>query len=350
MSQRAMLPLPEWPSQDQALWHAGLMEADDLEKPLYAAQLSPMTIRNACRGYGRFLAVLAGAGLLAGSSHPVERITPPNVRLFVRVLRESGNCNNTVAQRIWELRTALRIMCPERDFRWLTSPNEASIRALLPARQRMIEIIDFRELFQWGLDLAATGMVPPLTTRRAHKVRNGLIIGILACRAPRQRTLAAPRIGKQFIRGEDVCRFAFTSEDTKTHRRIEYPLPPQLTPVFDFYLDHARPLLLRGQTHDWLWVGQGGDRLEQIGIYGMVRHAWRERYGKARGTHIFRHCLATTVSLADMQHPAAAAAIIGASPDVVQRCYDRAQAAEAAYLIDTDFLQERQQYLTRQGG
>src|SRR5690349_10118846 len=87
-------PVNAWPEIDQRLWRAGL-EASDALDPVYAESLSPVTLANARKGYGRWLAILAGAGELDPAVSPAARVTRARTKLFLRALHNSGNSNNS---------------------------------------------------------------------------------------------------------------------------------------------------------------------------------------------------------------------------------------------------------------
>ena len=337
----------EWPLPDRRLWEAALNVDDDLSGPRPAARLSPFTIRNARRAYGRYLAILAEDGPLDACG-PASRVTPNAVQHFVEALRAAGNGNNTIAQRLHDLRGALRLMLPKKDFGWITSPGGIAIRARLPAEPRRVSDIDPRELLAWALDLIAKGRRGPLTIARARMIRNGLIIGILATRAPRQRTITAIRIGRHLNPdGAGGFMLEFAEGDIKTHRALSYSLHAALTEPMRFWLDQARPLLLNGQGHDHLWVNQQGGPLGQEGLSRLVRRAASARFGREFGTHIFRHCLATFVARSGTATPGIAAVVLGAGAYTVARHYNRAGRIEALRAADEVLRAEREQLRAR---
>ena len=329
-----MLPMvikPEaWPATDRALWQEGLVEEDDLVAPRYAATLSATTIRNAARGYGRFLAVLAGAGALDPMLPPAQRTTPAAVQTFLNAMKTAGNSNNTICQRMWELRTALQIMVPKIDWSWITAPDGNDIRALLPRRRNVKHAIHGTEMVRWAFDLVDSAARLNNPVRRAVRHRNGLLIGILATSAPRLRSVAALRLGLQVVRDGASWRIILREEDIKTHRHHEYGLAPELVPVVDAWLDVHRPVLLRGGSHDWFWVGEKGHRLRERGIERIIRRSSQARFGRTFGPHDFRHSVATTSALCARKRPGLGAAVIGITPAVERDSYDRSRAIDIA--------------------
>lgn len=311
------------------LFENGCRGGDILEGGTYAEGLRPTTLQNTIKGYGRFLCVLQqrDPGSLALS--PAERVTPSCMRLYLQTLLEQGNTNNTILARIMELRSALRVMYPEREFVWLTKPGGASIRKLLPVSRNLVPLFDVAELSRWGHDLMDKGLCIP-ASRRAELFRNGLLIAMLADRAPRQRSLAQLRVGHGIRRNGSDYTLAFSAAETKSKRRLEYGLHPSLTPRIEHYLNVERPRLLAGQVHDWFWVNRQGNRLAAIGIDGVIRRASKARFGLSYGTHSFRYALATAGMIANPSTPELVAAVLGNSPAVAEKYYVLGGQVEAA--------------------
>src|SRR5208282_4154811 len=63
------------------------------------------------------------------------------------------------------------------------------------------------------------------------------------------------------------------------------------------YFAVERPELLRGETHDFVWVAHHGGSLSEKGIDFMMRSRTKGQYGVAFGAHRFRAGLTTTQAL-----------------------------------------------------
>jgi hypothetical protein len=70
----------------------------------------------------------------------------------------------------------------------------------------------------------------PIRSPRQRKLafRDGLLVAVLASRAPRLRTLATPQIGVQFVTAGDRFRLKFGTADLTRKTRLEYDLPAGL--------------------------------------------------------------------------------------------------------------------------
>ncbi|MBV9748211.1 MAG: tyrosine-type recombinase/integrase [Acetobacteraceae bacterium] len=319
-------PLAAWPEIDQDLWRTGLAAPggnndDGLDEPAYAARLSQATIVAARGCYGRWLAVLHAAGELDPAALPATRVTRARAKLFLRALQACGNANHTIRERFRCLRRALRILQPEAECGWLTARL-----GLLPVAPRPVQTYDSAVLEAWGHELMQDALRHPRPLARRTGYRNGLLIAILATRAPRLRALAAMRLRRQVLRDMDGgWRLAFRAEDIKTQRPVEYALPASLGPCLEHYLEVERPELLQGHQHDWFWVNCDGKRLAAKTIVGIVKQASRARFGAAFGPHRFRHSLATTAAYADPANPGLAAAVLAISEPVLEAHYNQAR-------------------------
>ncbi len=339
---RQCLPSEDWPTVDRELWACSLRGGDDLDDPACGASLSTGTLSKIIAGYGRWLGFLAYQRELDSEISPAARVTLVRVREYVRLMRAMGNRDHTVVGRMLDLRTALRIMMPEVDLGWLTAPGGISLRSRLPMAKRPIEVPHSRVLFQWGLEMMETAMRTSAPVRRSILYRDGLLIAILAARAPRLRSITALRVGRHIIRQDGRFRMLLDPEDVKTKRPIEADLPASLTPYLERYLSVERTKLLAGQQHDWLWVNWDGNRLDRRGIDKRIRWWSAKRFGTAFGPHRFRHAIGTTAPIEDPLNPGVAAAIMGISPGILEEHYNRADHVAAARRFHATLQDERQ--------
>ncbi|MGH2448337.1 MAG: tyrosine-type recombinase/integrase, partial [Chloroflexota bacterium] len=279
----------------------------------YVARVAPTTLRNAARGYGRFLCCLAEAGLLDPDMRPEERVNPRTANMFVAAMKACDNSPATRVARLWELHSAMAILAPGSDFSWLRSPGGLCLWSLVPETEPRELPAGAHDVIRWCRELLDTAAARSPGIERAVAYRNALIIGLLATRAPRLRSLALMRIGRQFLWESDRFRIVFRPEDTKSHKRLEYDLPEWLCPAMRQYLEAERPPLLAGRNEDHLWIGQAGGPLGQRGVEQVIRRAMKARFGKAFGPHAFRAIATTALAEGDPRNPGAAAALLGHS-------------------------------------
>ena len=241
-----VMPVELWPRQDRQCWHTGTDPIPGLHRPRYADTLTPRSIEAAWKRYGRLLDILAECGQLDPDIGPAARITFEAVALYFDELRAAGNCDNTIKGRMFHLRTALHIMAPKVKFDWITRPDDVPLDAILKQEPRDdLFVPDAKLLFEWGLSLMTDQPLPGDAVKRleaCRDYRNGLIIALLACRAPRLGSLAQMRLGKNLykLNGEYWARLQ--SMIVKNRRELHYSLPAALTPYIDRYLSEIRPI------------------------------------------------------------------------------------------------------------
>lgn len=328
---RRCLKLAEWPESDRHLWVAGTTRGPRSYKGAsYASHLSQKSIDKAHDGYGRYLGFLAWRGELDHDAHPAERVTRERVEAFVALMRALRNADYTIIGRIDELLSAMRILVPEREFGWLTNPDGQSLRSSFAMERREIRVYHSAELYAWGLALIETAAEAGTPAKRAMQVRDGVMIAILASRAPRLRSITAMRIGVHLILSDDRYRAVFEWGDMKNRAPIDYLLPRSLTPHLSRYLAIERHELLGSQSHDALWVGQDGAPMRNTAIKTMIRARSAKRFEEAFGIHRFRHCLGTTAALVDPTHPGIAPAVLNITAAKWEKHYNLADQVIAA--------------------
>jgi hypothetical protein len=338
---RRYLLYPDWPVRDKELWAIGMEEAEFLETERYASTLRPASIRKARDGYSRWLGLLKFHDDLVESEHPADRVILRRVREYFRVMRALGNSDYTILGRLQELRMALKILAPERNFDWIRAPGGRSVHSLLVKRKRSFEVPDSGVLYNWGLELMLEALKITAPVRRRVQFRDGLLIAIFAARAPRLGSVAKMRFGWHVVRDGDGFRIIFEETDTKNTRHIEYLVPKSLIPCVERYIQVERVELLNGQTHDAFWVNWDGKPLDYRGIDKRIRWWSAKRFGKSFGPHRFRHALGTTAPRADPANQGLAVAILAITSDILEEHYNRAEQAVAATRFHADLKNDR---------
>jgi hypothetical protein len=347
---RLLLPVERWPEADRIAWLQALSDEfvpameDDIDDGLgsgplasrrYAGTLRPASLRNARKGYGRFLSFLFNGGLLVPNVPAGERLTRPIAALYLDALKQAGNSDQTCAARFFELRAAMKILAPDIDFAWLVTPGGKSIWSLAKPAEPKELAVDHETLLRWSKEMFGRAMSLPPGLQRAHQYRDALVIGVLTTRAPRLRSISLIQIGVNLLRDDEHFRFIFRPRDTKTERRLEYALPDWLCPHMVHYIDVERDYLLArgngtGRLTDSLWVGDAGEPLTEYGVASLVFRLSERWLDNRFGAHAFRAALTTAMAEADPANPGAAAALLGHSPEVSEAYYNKARADQAA--------------------
>lgn len=339
-----------WPAIDRQFWERALVPGDLLDEPNYASTIRPATLKSIVVGYRRWLVFLAETDRLDPTSTPADRVTPANLGAYFQHLRQNQS-NASVIQRMSEVRQAMRIMHPEVDFRWITSPRGRSLASLLPVVLRPIRNIDSKVLYDWGLSMMRDAIQEADPEHGRLRYRNGLLVAIFAARAPRVKSMASLRLGTTVLRHGTGYRLVFGHEDVKTGRHIEYDTPAGLHASIDRYVNVVRAELVTGADHGWFWVNQYGDPMSKGEISDMIQRQSKVTFGETFGPHRFRHALGTSAPLADPAHPGVAASVLGISGRMVEQHYNRASQAEVAAKFGASLEESRAQHriLARRG-
>jgi len=348
---RRVLPEPNWPAAHRALWAAGIApRTSRLARPRHADTLRPLSIRNAARAWGAYLVVLAEAGIDIAADDPAALVTPDHVASFVDTLAARGNAAGSIRVRLFDLRTALRIMQPAQDLGWLTRPGGVSINDWFEddPEEAEKEILDPRVLTALGWDLIASANALPATDEDALRMyRNGLICLLLAALPIRIGTLSLMRLGVNvFDHGADIL-LRFSARETKNRKPLECAVPDHLLSAFRHHLDAIRPRMVRGEDDRWFWRNPDGTRFRYAGIMQMFRRVTAQKLGKESGTHVSRHGMATALADLAPDRPGLAAAVLGVGEGVVDRHYRRAEIRQAARLATNLLEAERDELRLR---
>ncbi|NNM57536.1 hypothetical protein [Acidocella sp.] len=343
-------PVALWPQKDQQCWREGTDPIAGLRRPRYADTLTPRSIKAAWQSHGRLLHILAEHGLLDPDIGPAARVTFESVALYFDELRAAGNSDNTIKGRMFHLRTGLHIMAPKVSFDWITRPDDVPLDAILKQELRDdLFVPDAKLLFEWGLSMMTDQPLPEDSTERletCRKFRNGLIIALLACRAPRLGSLSQMRLGKNLYKRNGEYWARLQSMIVKNKRELHYSLPEILTPYLDRYVSEIRSKLLDPVATDAVWGnGDGGAftyRSIQTMLFRRTQAKVGQKFDAAFGPHRFRHAFATALAEADPTNPGLAAVILGITEGVVAAHYRQARQADAARKLQANLAEERE--------
>lgn len=339
---RRVVQFADWSDIERELWETGLAPVPGRIVRYQTRRRRDATNSIGERAFGRLLGVMRDHGIGHEGLRPSEWINADLMELFIEELTEAKNCNNTIISRVWGVRRAFALMEPNYDSSWMTNPGGVPLRAWLPVEQRRVPLIGVTVLYDWVLEMLERALTISDPVQRALMLRNGLILGVMVARAPRVRSTAAMRLGKnvKVLDGEMWIHFA--GDDLKIPgRSLEYRLPPELPPYLTRYINVERKFSLNGQTHDALWVGQNGAPLATIGVAAVVTRATRSRFDRGFGPHRFRKELATALARDYPDNPGLAAAILGISLKVAERYYVQALEEDAVNLIAAHLESER---------
>jgi hypothetical protein len=280
-----------------------------------AERRSSQGLVKVARGYGIWLSFLARRGDLDPTVTPAERVTHARLDGWIDEQRARGVRDSTIASRLRDLHSILRLIDPKADVGFIVRPGGVGLKRVLPAVPKPFTIVESGELLRHALALFEAGRRGERYAGGAAAIRDAALLGLLAAHAPRIGSIAAMRIGTHLVGIPGGYRLTFTAADTKSRRALSYDLHPALVPVFDVYLERARPRLGSGGT-DLLWCGTRGRPLHDKQLSKIVVRRTTEWFGVGHGPHWFRKCLRSTAGRHSPEAALDAAEILGHSPQV----------------------------------
>jgi hypothetical protein len=323
------LPPAQWPAADAAAWKRAC--TPDAGPFGQNPPRSPATYGMYADGYAGYLWHLRSLNLLDPGETPAERVTRARLAIYHEHLIRAGLADYTIVARFEGLRGALRLMYPTRDFTFITRPGTISVRQMLRMHRRPRFVPDSREAELWAeaLFIEALGLADPVARRL--QIRDAAFIGMMASRAPRRRAAVGMRLGHNLRRVGDDWELFFDASLMKGGRTsLHLPLGPRVGKIFTRYIEVERQELVRGATHDFVWVTKSGDPWSDKGTDFMMRTRTKVRFGVAFGSHRFRTSLTTTQAIVDGRNLLGTSRILAHSPAVALKHYNRAGSLEAS--------------------
>ena len=345
---RRILTLDRWPAIDRIAWERALLKGDLFEAGGLAGHWRPATQRLIAEAYGSYLAFLEDRQLLDGALPPGDRVNRTAIAAYVESLR-AGCRDATITFRVEGLGHALRVIAPEGDWSWLRRIANRFRAKIRPREDKILRIQSSNRLVRLGFCLMDEGDAESAQRKisGAARYRDGLIIALLAARPLRLANFASLRLDHSLVRQGGGLWIRLDGEETKTRTPIEVPLPNELVPQIDLYLNVHRARLLGGARDDHLWISMRGTPMQPQSIELRVKKWTRERLGVAVNPHLFRDCLATSVAIEDPEHVRIAAVILShRSLETMTRYYNQARTLEAGRAYQATIRKLRRRSIT----
>ena len=327
---RRALRRVEWPADDRLAWEAVLTPSSSMfDHGAHAAGLAQTSLRSFESSYGRLLGILHRAGLLRMDQGPAEHWTEVNLQLLVDRLVAVGCRPGTIVKRFGHLATMLSMMMPGIDTSTITHPRGVPLAKHFKVRTREKRLVPSGDLLRAALTLFQDGLACPSDARRRTMVRNAAIVGLFATRGPRRRAVSEMELGVNLLEEDDTYRVVFLPSNMKMGDDLTYLLPAEIVPIFKRYLAVERMELLGGRRDTAVWVSDRAGRLSANGIYEAFWRMAEHYLGFRLSPHESRHCLTTSAVYESPEAAFEAPLMLGHSPAVSLRHYNRAKGVAA---------------------
>jgi len=349
------MPYEEWPARDRSAFEAATRVGDALDPGGPAEDWSDATRQSNIARYSRWLRFLECAGLLDRNQAPADRVTPDAVRAYIAQFQAEVDAkrlsSETLHAYVRGLLNCIMKMAPKQnsDWAWLRTAAENLRKIARPSRDKRLQTRSTSDLYAYGKELMQEAEDPATGTsrRRAVRYRDGVIIAILAARAPRRGCLSLMDIEGQFQKIGELYWMIFSAEETKQRRDHDYPLPRDLTPYVDRYLGHHRMVLAsraKGLPDDEsVWLTENGTKLGAPAISHQVRVRTKAKFNVEITPHLFRDCLADTTAHELPGNLGIAAQILGHGLEVMNRHYIRPKSRVALRRVHDNLAASRRE-------
>src|SRR5262245_17499728 len=146
---------------------------------------------------------------------------------------------------------------------------------------------------------------------RARRIRNGLIIALLAICPIRIKNFAALEIAKTFNEVQGNWWITLPRGSTKTGNLEERPIPEFLNHAIELYLSEARPVLINSYPFtNSLWISsRTGQRYTTKNLGTLISKVTLQTVGVDVSPHLFRTAGATTAAMYGGDNPYLASAL-----------------------------------------
>lgn len=323
------LPVSQWPRADQLAWKDAIRPAVRLARGGGAGHLAAASREDIERRYGAYLGFLNRRGWLDCQVAAATLVTPEGVSAYVAELQ--GRVRSvTMFNCIHKLRRAAEILSGKAEFSWLAE-IERDLKLVMVPRSKFGRVVFSDWLIEAGLRLIEEARALPKSVEKARRIRNGLMIAVLAVYPIRLKNFAKLEIGKSFQMIEGAWWIILPGQYTKSDRRDERQVRAFLTPYIEEYIRNARPVLLTVQS-DTLWISSTtGAAFTKKNLGSHISKITKEAIGVDVSPHLFRTAAASTIASKRSDLPKLAAGVLGHVDDrVTELHYNRARASDAA--------------------
>ena len=295
------LHVREWPETDQKLWREALAPRDlEDEDQSPAAKWRPTTVQTNREGYGRWIDYLqrSGRGL---DEPPGQRVTRDRVNGYLAELAQQGVSIRSRCNRTSELLSVLLAIAPQTDWAWLKRRYKSLDAQARDGRQCPTPTLLAGDILDSAFK-RLRAMEQAEDSERdlywALAYRNWLMLAMLTLVPLRRRNFATLSLDRHLRVAGPEWLVEIPGAEAKGGKRITKPLPPTLHSHVRLYLEQVRPMLLKGNSSDRLWITNRHGPMTSHSLFVMMTNFTRKAFGTPIGPHKFRHIGATSILFA----------------------------------------------------
>ncbi len=327
------LPIAQWPEADRQGWHGACRPSLRLKSGGAASHLASVTRDDLARRYGYFLDFLERADRLNRQAAAAAQVTPENVQSYLAELQARVS-SVTVYGSIYKLRRAAELIAPACQYAWL-SEIEKDLALVMQPKSKFDRLVLTEVLLETGLILIAEAESSAGSElSRARRVRNGLMVALLALHPIRLKNFAALEIGRTFVEIKGSWWIVLPPQSTKSRRLDERRVAHIfLARAISAYISRHRPVLARSENPPpALWLGSNdGAPMTYNTVERVVTETTRSAIGVSVCPHLFRTAAASTAAVYGATTPHLASAILAhTDPRVTEEHYIRATSMTVA--------------------
>jgi integrase len=327
------LPIEFWPEADRNAWLSACQPSQRLKRGGAGSHLKPITLSDLARRYGYFLDFMNRRGLLDPNKAAGGHVTPENVDTYLEELTARVG-SVTVQGSIYKLRRACELIDPARDLSWLADV-EKDLAMVMRPRSKANRWVLTEVLIEAGLTLIAEAESSRKMSNlgQARRVRNGLMVAMLAMHPIRLKNFADLEIGRNFVEIKGSWWIVLSASETKEGRPDERRVDDLLVPALGRYLTKYR-LVLAGEDQSAvaaLWLSSNdGAPMTYDGVARAVTETTRSTVGVAVSPHLFRTSIASSAAMHGGANPHLASGLLHHTDHrVTEEHYNRASSISA---------------------
>jgi integrase len=258
-------------------------------------------------------------------------VTPENVDGYIAELKARVS-SVSVYDSIAKLRRVSQLICPGRDFSWI-SEIERDLKSEMRPRSKFDRLVSTGVLLEAGLTLFTESETATKLAdlARARQARNRVMVALLALCPIRLKNYTALEIGNTFVQIRDQWWIVLSASQTKEKRADERPVDDILTSALNRYISTYKPILARSTSSSALWLtSNDGQPMRESGVYEVITSTTLSTVGVALSPHMFRTCAASTAAMYGGENPYLASALLHhTDPSVTIEHYNRASSLSA---------------------